>query len=230
MLSRRLLTFSPWCQQRGQKQAEQRPWHPGEHSRFSRSSLQGERSGGPACPLRSTSLISASLPHLLRLQPYAAPGHQGWEAAKFSCNQSFRWIRFQGGGGKGRKLARLMSRGQWSLVLPFSQVAWPSSPRSNSGTEGCWSPWSKGAACLLRGALGCCLHLYPSLALSRGVSGGSAVKNPPTMQETGVRSLSPEDPLEESMATHSSILAWEIPWTEKPGGLQSIGSHRVGQF
>ena len=43
-----------------------------------------------------------------------------------------------------------------------------------------------------------------------------------------VRSLSWEDPLEEGMATHSSILAWRIPWTEEPGGLQSIGSQRVG--
>ena len=42
-------------------------------------------------------------------------------------------------------------------------------------------------------------------------------------QETQVRSLGPEDPLEEEMATHSSILAWEIPWTEEPGGLQSTG-------
>ena len=42
------------------------------------------------------------------------------------------------------------------------------------------------------------------------------------------QSLGGEDPLEEAMATHSSILAWEIPWTEKPGGVQSIGSHRVG--
>ena len=112
-----------------------------------------------------------------------------------------------------------MSRGQWSLVLPFSQVAWPSSPRSNLGTEGCRSPWSKGAACLLGAALGCCLRLCPSLALSQGFSGGSAVKNPPTMQETRVQSLSQEDPLQEGMATHSSVLAWEIPWTEKPGGL-----------
>ena len=43
-----------------------------------------------------------------------------------------------------------------------------------------------------------------------------------------VRSLSQGDPLEEGMATYSSILAWRIPWTEEPGGLQSIGSHRVG--
>ena len=55
-----------------------------------------------------------------------------------------------------------------------------------------------------------------------------AVKNPPAVWETWVRSLSWEDPLEEGMATHSSILAWRIPWTEKPGGLQFIGSPRVG--
>ena len=49
------------------------------------------------------------------------------------------------------------------------------------------------------------------------------IKNPPAMQETWVRSLDWEDPLEGEMATHSSILAWEIPWTEEPGGLQSWG-------
>ena len=54
------------------------------------------------------------------------------------------------------------------------------------------------------------------------------VKNTPAMQETWVQSLGWEDPLEKERATHSSILAWEIPWTEKPDGLQSIGSQRVG--
>ena len=48
------------------------------------------------------------------------------------------------------------------------------------------------------------------------------------MQETRVRYLGREDPLEQDMATRSSILAWKIPWTEEPGGLQSMGSHRVG--
>ena len=48
-------------------------------------------------------------------------------------------------------------------------------------------------------------------------------KNLPAMQETGVRSLGWEDPLEKAMATHSSTLAWKIPWTEEPGGLQSTG-------
>ena len=54
------------------------------------------------------------------------------------------------------------------------------------------------------------------------------VKNLPAMQETWVRSLGQEDPLEKGMATHSSILAWKIPWTEEPGGPQSMGSQRVG--
>ena len=55
------------------------------------------------------------------------------------------------------------------------------------------------------------------------------VKNPPAVQETWVRSLRWEDPLEKEMATHTSVLAWRIPWTEEPGGLQSIGSQRVGR-
>ena len=53
------------------------------------------------------------------------------------------------------------------------------------------------------------------------------VKNLPAMQETWVQSLSQEDLLEKEMATHSSILAWRIPWTKEPGGLQSMGSQRV---
>ena len=54
------------------------------------------------------------------------------------------------------------------------------------------------------------------------------VKYLSAMQETQVRSLGREDPLEKGMAAHSSILAWEIPWTAEPGGLQSTGSQRVG--
>ena len=54
------------------------------------------------------------------------------------------------------------------------------------------------------------------------------VKNLPTMQEIGVRSLGHEDTLEKKMTTHSSFLAWEIPWTEESGGLQSMRSQRVG--
>ena len=52
--------------------------------------------------------------------------------------------------------------------------------------------------------------------------------NLPAMQETQIQSLSWEDPLEKGMATHSSILAWRIPWTEEPDGLQSMGLQRVG--
>ena len=54
------------------------------------------------------------------------------------------------------------------------------------------------------------------------------VKHLPTMQETRVRALGREDPLEKEIATHSSILAWKTPWTEELGGLQSMGSQRVG--
>ena len=54
------------------------------------------------------------------------------------------------------------------------------------------------------------------------------VKNLPAMQQTQVPSLSQEDPLEEGMVTHSNILAWRIPWTEEPGGLQSMGLHKAG--
>ena len=73
----------------------------------------------------------------------------------------------------------------------------------------------------------------PLLTLKNLPNGASLVaqriKHLPAMQETWVRSLGWEDPLEKEMATHSSILAWRIPWTEEPGGLQSMGSQRVGQ-
>ena len=60
------------------------------------------------------------------------------------------------------------------------------------------------------------------LPTNKGFPGGPAVMNLPAIQETQIRSLSWEDPLEKEMATHSSNLAWEIPWTEEPGGLQSM--------
>ena len=56
-----------------------------------------------------------------------------------------------------------------------------------------------------------------------------SVDNLPAIQKTWIQSLGQEDPLEEEMATHSSILAWRIPWTEEPGGLQSMGLQRVRQ-
>ena len=61
-----------------------------------------------------------------------------------------------------------------------------------------------------------------------GLPDGSVLKNPPVNAGDLVGSVSLEDPLEKEMATHSSILAGRIPWTEEPGGLPSVGSHRVG--
>ena len=66
--------------------------------------------------------------------------------------------------------------------------------------------------------------LEPDHVITGGLLGGSAVKNLPAMQD---QSLGWENPLEEGMTTHSSILAWRIPWTEEPGRLQSTGSQRV---
>ena len=66
-----------------------------------------------------------------------------------------------------------------------------------------------------------CLCIYASLVAQR-------LKRLPAMWEAWVQSLGGEDPLEKEMATHSSILAWRIPWTEQPGGLQFMGSQRVG--
>ena len=61
-----------------------------------------------------------------------------------------------------------------------------------------------------------------------GFPSDSVVKNLPVMKETRLHSQGQEDPLEEGMVPHSSILAWRIPWTEKPGGLWSLGSQIVG--
>ena len=75
------------------------------------------------------------------------------------------------------------------------------------------------------------IALSISLPVQISFPSGSAVKNLPALQEVQemlVRSLGWEDPLEEGTATHSSILAWRIPWTEEPGGLQSIGLQSVG--
>ena len=65
--------------------------------------------------------------------------------------------------------------------------------------------------------------IFSPLFLYLGFPVGQSVKDLPAMQETAVRSPGQEDPLENEMATHSSVLAWRIPWTEEPGGLQSCG-------
>ena len=75
------------------------------------------------------------------------------------------------------------------------------------------------------------IYLVVHFNINRGIPSGSAVKNLPAMQElqkTWVRSLGWEDPLEEEMATHSSIFACKTPRTEEPGRLESMGSQRVG--
>ena len=73
--------------------------------------------------------------------------------------------------------------------------------------------------------------VLPFVFYDWGIPNGSVVKNPPAnvgdLQETHVQSLGHEDPLKKEMATHSSTLAWRIPWTEEPGGLLSMGSQRV---
>ena len=67
-------------------------------------------------------------------------------------------------------------------------------------------------------------QIFRFLMVYKDFPGSSTVKNLPAVQETWVRSLGREDPLEKETATHPSILAWKIPWTEVPGSLQSMGS------
>ena len=86
--------------------------------------------------------------------------------------------------------------------------------------------------CCLRYGHFVLMHLYiyynfsklPQYRENLDFPGGSVIKNLPAQQEMGVQSLGQEEPLEKEMAAHSSILAWEIPWIEEPGRLQSMGS------
>ena len=88
-------------------------------------------------------------------------------------------------------------------------------------------------SCMGRQILGCLSHLgshlWPPIYPPRASLVAQMVKNPPAMQETQVQSQGREDPPEKRIATHSSVLAWRIPWTEEPGRLQSMGSQRVRQ-
>ena len=72
-----------------------------------------------------------------------------------------------------------------------------------------------------------CIYIYIILIGYRAFLVAQMVKCLPAMQDTWVQSLGQEDPLEKEMQTHSSTLAWKIPWTEEPGRLQSMGSQRV---
>ena len=73
-------------------------------------------------------------------------------------------------------------------------------------------------------------YIFINININRASLMAQMVKHLSAMQETGVQSLSWEDPLEKEMAAHSSSLAWKIPWMEEPGRLQSMGSQRVGQL
>ena len=83
---------------------------------------------------------------------------------------------------------------------------------------------------MLKYSIKCCYNVCFSyqIQFKRASLVTQSVKIPPAVQETWVQSLGWEDPLEKEMVTHSSILAWKISWTEEPGGLQSMGSQRVG--
>ena len=74
------------------------------------------------------------------------------------------------------------------------------------------------------------MQILFTATLERGFPGSSIVKNPSAKQETWVQSLDQEDTLEKEMATHSNILTWEIPWTEDPGGLESLGLQNVSDM
>ena len=109
---------------------------------------------------------------------------------------------------------RLENRGnKASLVVQWLRIHLP--------MQGEWVPPLVGElrSHLLLGQISVCVYIYMV---------AQTVNNLPAMEETWVQSLGPRDPLEEGMVTHSSILAWIIPGTQKPGWLQSIGWHRIG--
>ena len=130
-------------------------------------------------------------------------------------------------------------RGPWPCSLPpgpwgmaeESTDAYPSSPATSPWVSGegevqrRGNPWYYQS--LLPNHESYITSFRPPPALWGASLVTQMVKNPPAVQEIWVRSLGWEDPLEESMATHSSILAWRIPWTEEPGRLQSMGSQRA---
>ena len=108
----------------------------------------------------------------------------------------------------------LLSFLHWQVdSLPLSHLG---SPTENYSGLQIITPKGGGrTSCLFISRTSCLFINFPSALMGFP---DSSVKNQPAMQETQVRSLGQEDPLEEEMATHSSILGWEIPWTEEPGG------------
>ena len=124
-------------------------------------------------------------------------------------------------------------QGLWAVKGTGGQERTAGDPRGPAGCRGDLQPAPQLPAACRSPSLFCvrlCAVLlrcrFSSVVQSArmGFPGSSQmVKNLPAMQETWVRTLGQEDPLEKGMATHSSVLAWEIPWTEEPGGLQSMG-------
>ena len=123
-----------------------------------------------------------------------------------------------------------MSKKKWHLKMPlFSGTPWWSSGQDSTlPLQRSWvGSWAKELrSCKLRRASKSKINCFKVTLHSR-LPCSSKVKNLPAMQETWVQSMEWEDPLEKGMAIHSSILAWRIPWTEEPGGLQLVGSKRV---
>ena len=139
------------------------------------------------------------------------------------------------------------------MPFPLSPCRIPSKPRPErdpfslsleyklSDSLGCWTSWGVPELGLAWGPAKPSLGVISSrsslmnllqcfileLILAQSSLVAQRVKNLPAVQETWVQSLGQEDPLEKGMATHSSILAWGIPWAEKPGGLQSMGLQGV---
>ena len=116
--------------------------------------------------------------------------------------------------------------------LGLASRSWEERERAEGFVSSPGFPSAKEPACQCRR---CKRHRFDpwirKIPLEEGMASlvAQRVKNLPPMQETWVWSPGQEDPLEEEMATHSSILAWEIPWTEEPGGLQSMELQRVGR-
>ena len=114
------------------------------------------------------------------------------------------------------RLTFLITRSPY-LLTPLAQCAHPRP-----------SPLSWPATSLLSASVSVVLFCFIDCTFTRASLVAQRVKHPPAVPEAQVQSLGREDPLEKEVATHSSTLAWKIPWTEEPGGLQSTGSQRVG--
>ena len=153
--------------------------------------------------------------------PGKSQGRGAWWSAVYGVAQNRTWLKW------------LSSNAMLNIVCPLwraSQVALVvKSPPANAGKHqrcgsGGRSP-GKGKGDPLQ--YSCLENPVDRGACPLASLVAQRIKRLPAMQETRVRSLGWEDPLEKEMATHSSILAWRIPWTEDPGGLQSTGSQRV---